>query len=116
MSRIEETYKELQEKKKRKRELAASFKDELKASAEYERLAEEMKMLREKKKGIENDIKSRSLGDARKLEELSLEIRSEEELLSDLSLNAYLSGEKVEIADEYSNTWVPHFRVTFKKR
>ncbi|MEK7094772.1 MAG: hypothetical protein AAB886_01545 [Patescibacteria group bacterium] len=116
MSRIEETYRELQEKKKERKELAASFKDELKASSEYERLCEELKTLRGKKKGIENDIKSRSLGDARKLEELALEIRSEEELLSDLSLNAYLSGEKVEIADEYSNTWVPHFKVTFRKR
>ena len=116
MSRIEDTYRELLEKKRERRERFKAFKDELAASKQYEDLAQELKALRERKKSIENDIKSRSLADARKLEELTLEIRSEQELLSDLALNAYLKGETVEIVDETNAKWVPLFRVTFKKQ
>ena len=116
MSRIEETYKEILQKKRERRELVKSLRDELAASKSYEDLVAELKGLREKKKAIESDIKSRSLSDARKLEELALEIRSEQELLSDLALNAYLKGETVEIVDETDAKWTPQFRVTFKKQ
>lgn len=115
MSRLQETYNDLQEAKRERRELTKAFKDELKHNAEYNRIVEEAKILREKKKTIENDVKSRALKDAQRLDDLKLEIASLQELLSDLSLNMYLAKENVEVTDTTDQRWVPYFSVRFKK-
>lgn len=115
MSRLQETYNDLQEAKREKRELSKAFTDELKHNAEYNRIVEEAKLLREKKKTIENDVKSRALKDAQRLDDLKLEIASLQELLSDLSLNMYLAKENVEVTDTTDQRWVPYFSVRFKK-
>lgn len=115
MSRLQETYNELQEAKKERRELNKAFKDELAHNQEYNKIVEDMKVLREKKKGIENDTKARAMKDAQRLDDLKLEISSLQELLSDLSLNMYLAKEQVEVMDVADQRWVPYFSVRFKK-
>lgn len=115
MSKLQEVYREIQEKKKRKKELDTMFKDELRASGQYEKLAEEAKVLREKIKAFQNDVRSRSMKDAQELEELKAEIASEQEVLADMALNAYVKGETVQVVDDYDNKWVPQFKVNFKK-
>lgn len=91
------------------------FADELKSNSSYQQILEDTKLLREKKKSIENDMKAQSLKDAQKLDDLRIDIMSDKELLADLALNMYLANETVEIVDEESRRWVPHFSVTFKK-
>jgi DNA repair exonuclease SbcCD ATPase subunit len=115
MSKLQDVYRSIQEKKKRKKELESSFKDELRASGAYEKLADELKVLREKKKAFENDIRSRSAKDAQELDELKAELASEQEVLADMALNAYVKGETVQVVDDYDNKWVPQFKVSFKK-
>ena len=115
MSRLQETYNDLQEAKRELRDLNKMFKDELSVSSQYKDVTEELKTLREKKKSIENDVKSNSLKDAQRMDDLKLEIASLNELLSDLSLNMYIAKENVEIKDEANQRWVPSFKVTFKK-
>lgn len=115
MSRLQETYNELQELKRERRELNKMFKDELVSNAEYQRVTDQLKVLREKKKSIENNVKSHALKDARKLDDLRLEIQSVNELLSDLSLNMYVSKQNVEIVDKSDQRYVPYFSVKFKK-
>lgn len=115
MSRLQETYNELQEAKRERREIAKAFKDELKHNAQYNEITEEMKVLREKKKSIENTVKAQAMKDAQRLDDLKLEIASLQELLSDLSLNMYLAKEQVEVTDTTDQRWVPQFSVRFKK-
>ena len=115
MSRLQETYNELQSLKREKRELNKMFQDELKSNSTYQGILEEMKVLRERKKSIENDTKANALKDAQRLDDLKLEIASTQELLGDLSLNMYLANETVEIVDEANRRYVQYFRVTFKK-
>ncbi|MBT6254373.1 hypothetical protein HOI83_04045 [Candidatus Uhrbacteria bacterium] len=115
MSRLQETYNELQVAKHELRDLNKMLKDELASSAKYQELVAESKVLREQKKSIENDIKSNALKDAQRMDDLKLEIASLNELLSDLSLNMYIAKETVEIMDEANQRWVPSFKVAFKK-
>lgn len=115
MSRLQETYNDLLEAKRERRELNKAMQDELAHHAEYIRMNEEMKLLREKKKTVENDVKSRALKDAQRADDLKVEISSLQELLSDLSLNMYLAKENVEVTDAADQRFVPHFSVRFKK-
>ena len=110
---LEAVYKRLQVLKKRRRELSKSFRDELSVNARYGEIVEEMQKLREEKKGIENTV--RTAGDQAEMEALKADIRGDQEMLSDMSLNKFLAQENVEIVDEMNVRWVPAFSVRFKK-
>lgn len=113
MQKLESVYARIKKNKKEQSELNKMFKDELGADARYQEIVEELKTLRDEKKGIEQGVKSGSDGD--KLEGLKIDIQTDQELLSDIALNMYSNEENIEIVDEYDNKWYPQFRVTFKK-
>ncbi|MBI5370274.1 hypothetical protein HZA85_03740 [Candidatus Uhrbacteria bacterium] len=114
MSQLDEVYKRIQESKKRQKEIRQMLKDELAHHTRYQEILEEAKTLREEKKAIEQSIRGQS-PDFLELEELKLEIQTDEELLSDVALNMYMKEETVEIVDEFEQTWHPIFKVSFKK-
>ncbi|MBU0646634.1 hypothetical protein KJ611_04165 [Patescibacteria group bacterium] len=114
MTKLEEVYKSLEENKKKRREIAKMYKDELINNQRHQEIVDQIKDLREEKQSIENQIKNGSK-EFQELDDLRLEIQSEQELLSDLALNMYVKNEEVEIVDEYDNKWHPVFKVTFKK-
>ena len=114
MQSLEEVYSRLNAAKKERRELNKMLKDEMLNNARHQEVVEEMKTLREEKKGIEQEIRSASADPAR-LDELKLDIQTDVELLSDIALNLYMKNETVEIEDEYGQTWYPQFKVAFKK-
>jgi ribosome-binding ATPase YchF (GTP1/OBG family) len=113
MEKLEKVYHRLQKTKKEKREINKMIKDELASTERYQELLEEMTKLREEKKSIENEVKSGSDGD--RLEELKVDIQSDQELLADIALNMYANEESVEITDENDVKWYPQFKVAFKK-
>lgn len=90
------------------------LKDELSSQTRYQEIQEEIKVLREEKKGIEEDVRSSS-GELSELDELKIEITTDTELLSDIALHMYTNEETVEIVDENDEKWYPQFKVTFKK-
>lgn len=90
------------------------LKDELSQNTRFQELTDEIQTLREEKKGIEQQIRTQS-PDGQELEELKIEIQTDQELLSDVALNMYAKNETVEIVDEYEQTWHPVFKVSFKK-
>ncbi len=114
MKKLEEVYKRLQESKKRRRDINKMYKDELSQNTRYQEVVEEMAKFREEKKSIENEIKSSSR-DYKELDDLKIDIQTDQELLSDIALTMYVDKEQVEIIDEYENKWYPLFKVTFKK-
>lgn len=114
MPQLDEIYKRIQENKNRQKEIRKMMKDELAHQARYQELLEEMKTLREEKKGIEQNVRAQS-ADFEELEDLKIEIQTDQELLADVALNMYMKEETVEIVDEYDQTWHPVFKVQFKK-
>ena len=114
MPSLEDIYHRLEKNKKRRKEINKMLKDELSHSSRYQEIVDEMKTLREEKKGIEQDVRAGN-SDVAELEELKVEIETDQELLADQALNMYVKNETVEIKDEYDQTWYPVFKVSFKK-
>ncbi|MFH1631503.1 MAG: hypothetical protein ABIA47_00555 [bacterium] len=114
MHKLEDVYKRLTENKKKRSEINKMYKDELVQNSRHKELVEEIKVLRDEKKSIETEIKEDSR-EFRELEDLKIDIETDQELLSDIALNMYTNKEIVEIVDEYDNKWYPVFRVAFKK-
>ena len=50
-----------------------------------------------------------------KLDELKGELKSLQEMMSDISLSTMMDGETVEVRDEYDNLYEPMYNVNFKK-
>ncbi len=114
MQSLEEVYNRLKIKKAERKDLKESFRDELRNHTRHAELTEQIEKLKMEKKAIENEILSREM-DRAKLEEVSLDIKTDTELLTDIVLNKFLASEPVEIVDEIQVRWVPAFKVSFKK-
>jgi hypothetical protein len=114
MSKLQDVHNRLQTKKKQRREIKASFQDELRAHARYMEICEKIEELKAEKKSIENEARARDL-DTAKLDELKVDIQSDTILLADIALNMYVQQESVEIVDDMNARWVPVFAVRFKK-
>lgn len=115
MTKIEEIYQGLKQKKKQKAEIQKMFRDELNQNERYVEINEQIARLREEKKAIENETRAADPSSADQLEALKIDIASDQEMLADVSLNMYVKEETVEIIDEYDQAWYPEFRVNFKK-
>ena len=116
MQELKDVFDRIQEKKKERKELTKMFQDELKHNGDYQKILEDIKTLREKKKSIENQAKANALADATQLDNLSEEIKGSIELLSDVALTKLMNRETVEILDEANDVrYAPVFTVRFKK-
>ncbi len=114
MQDLQNVYARLKEKKARRRDLRTSFQDELKNNARYQEILEKLVELKIEKKSIENEILSQA-ADRAQLEELAIDIKADNEMLTDITLNMFLANQPVEIVDEVNMKWVPVFAVRFKK-
>jgi len=115
LPKLQELHDEINAMKKERKELNQMMKDELSHNERYGQLVEEMTALRIEKKGIENEIQAAIPADMERLDELKIDIKSSEELLSDLAFNMLMKDEKIEISDEYDNQYEPMIMVKFKK-
>lgn len=116
MQDLKEVFDRMQQKKKERKELVRMFQDELKHNDEYQKILEDIKTLREKKKSIENQAKANALSDAQQLEDLTEEIKGTTELLADVAMTMLMNRETVEIVDEANDVrYAPVFSVRFKK-
>lgn len=115
LSRLQEIHKEIRAMKKERKEIQSAWKDELAHHDRYQEVLEEAGKLKEEKREIETSIRSQSPHEAQRVEELAQEIKSQEELLSDLAVNLLMADETVELSDEDNNRYVPQFVVRFKK-
>lgn len=114
--RLGEVYRELQTAKNERKELKAAFREELEHNERYQEIKEQLDVLKAEKKSIENDVYAASPGDTQRIDDLSLEVKASEELLSDLAFNLLMSNQTVEIQDEEKQIrYIPKFKVTFQK-
>ena len=115
MEDIQTIFNRIQENKKKKKDIAGSYKDALELSEEYKEIGDKIKALRARKQQIEADTKLQFSGEFNKLDEIKIDMESDNVLLSDAALTKYTKGETVELVDEYNNKYEPQFSVKFKK-
>jgi len=115
MANLQEVWGRLQKTKQKQKEIRTSYKDALASSADYVKVVEDLKTLREKKKQIEIGIRRDFSSEFNQLETLRADAETDQELLSDIALNTFVKGETVKITDEFNNNYEPVFVVKFKK-
>ncbi|MDA3840194.1 MAG: hypothetical protein PF572_03820 [Patescibacteria group bacterium] len=115
MSKIQDFFNKIQVSKKKQADIRKMYKDALDTSQQYGEIVEKIKTLRDKKKEIENVIQMDFSSEFDKLENLKIDIESDNMMMSDLALNQLTKGEMIEISDEYENKYEPIFNVKFKK-
>ena len=115
MQNIQEIFNRIQVAKKKQKDIRTAYKDALASSLEYQELTEKLRTMREKKKQIEQTTKEQFSGEFIKLEDLKIDIESDQEMLNDIALNKVMKGESIEIRYEYDNEYEPLFSVKFRK-
>jgi len=115
MSKLQEIFDRIQTSKKEQKEIKLMYKDALSNSSEYEKVEEELRAVKLKKKKIEDAIKEDFSSEFNKLDTLKLDIENDVHLLSDASLVKLMAGEGTEIVDERGRKYNPLFSVKFKK-
>ena len=91
------------------------YRDALSSSGKHKDLVEEIKPLKEKKKQVEEGVKSDFRSEFDKLEVLTADIQNDNQLLADAVMSQVARGEKIEIVDKHETQYEPIFSVKFKK-
>lgn len=115
MANLEEVFNRIRNSKKEQKEIKLIYKDALSTSKEYQDVLAELDAIKERKKKVEQDIKSQFKNELEQLEGIKLDIKTDNELLGDMALSQLMKGETVKITDEYDNKYEPVFNVRFKK-
>lgn len=115
MPNIQEIFNNIQKAKKEQKEIKSMYRDALSNSSGHKNVVEEINVLKEKKKKIEESLRDDFRTEFDKLEVLKADIENDTMLLSDAALSEYIKGKNVEIVDEYENKYEPIFKVQFKK-
>jgi hypothetical protein len=115
MPNLQEVWIRMQKTKKKQKEIRAAYKDALANSADYGKIVEDLKTLREKKKKIEADTRQDFSSEFKDLDMLKADAETDQEMLSDLALNTLVKGETVQVTDEYENKYEPVFVVKFRR-
>ena len=115
MSILQEVFDRIQKSKKEQKEIKAMYSDALALHQEFQKINEELKTLKERKKKIEDSIRDDFGSEFSKLETLKVDIENDKLLLSDAALTQLMKGETVEVTDEHEQKYEPLFSVRFKK-
>lgn len=115
MKDIQEVFNQIQIVKKQQREIKSVFREALLGSTEHKELTEQAKVLKEKKKQVETALEEEFSSELDKLDELKIELESQNLMLNDIALTKIMKGESIELVDQYNNAFEPIFSVKFKK-
>ncbi|OGH64565.1 MAG: hypothetical protein A2821_01080 [Candidatus Magasanikbacteria bacterium RIFCSPHIGHO2_01_FULL_41_23] len=115
MQNLQEIFSRIQKAKAKQKEIKEVYKDALAGTPEYQELGDKIKTVRERKKQIEQTIREQFSHELTQLEDLQVDIESDNELMSDVALTQLIKGEAIEIKDQYENQYEPVFNVKFRK-
>lgn len=115
MPDLKEIHARIRAKKDEKKKVNTVFKDVLAQSKPYQDVLDELKKLKAKKAQIENEIRSDFGKEMEQLERIALDVKTDEMLLTDLSLTMLMKGQPLDLTDENDVKYEPVFRITFKK-
>jgi len=91
------------------------YKYALKNNQPYQTLLSDIQELNSKKKVLELSVAGEVGLNEDKLDEIKREIKSKNEMLSDVAINELMAGKTVEVEDEDGNKYIPVWSVKFKK-
>jgi len=97
--------------KKRIKDLKDSYKNALKNNFEFLDLEEQIKILREKKKAIELVIQEQFQSEITEIQDLKIDVESDEQVLTDIVLSKMMKGESIEIVDENEDEYEPLVKI-----
>lgn len=106
----------VQKSKKEQREIKKMFRDALNNSQSYQKVCEELKALKDRKKKIEESMRDEFRSEMNRLDTLKADIENDQMLLADAALSELVKGQLVEVKDEYETRYDPVFSVRFKKK
>lgn len=112
---IQEIFNRIKEKQSEVKDLRSMCKEVLENSSQYKQIEEEMKVLRVKRKQIKDSVLEECSSELIKIDGLTADISSDQEMLTDMAINQYIKGESIELKDKYDTTYEPVFVVKFKK-
>lgn len=115
MPDLKEIHSRIRAKKDEKKKVNTIFKDVLAQSKPYQDVLDELKKLKAKKIQIESEIRADFGKEMEQLERLTLDVKTDEILLTDLSLTMLMKGQPLDLTDENDVKYEPVFRITFKK-
>ena len=101
--------------KRERRDLKKRVKEAFDQSKEYQDLLEQIAALKAKKAQMEAAIEEEYSQELQKIDDLKKSIDADAQMLTDLSLNMLMKGEKVELTDVFDNKYEPEFKVKFKR-
>ncbi len=111
----QEIFDEIQEKKKRKKEIAKIFRDTLSQDSEYQENEEKLKELREKQKAIKLRVQE-ELGETwTEHEALTMELKDLEQILTDVILSSIMEGQSIQVRDQWDTLYEPVYKIVLKK-
>jgi predicted phage-related endonuclease len=112
---LKEVFERIKENQKKQKDIKNAYRDALMTSADYQTIVEKMHALKEKKKSIENQIKSDFASEFSQIDDIKMDIATDRELMSDIALTTMMKGKTIDLQDEYGNNYEPIFNVKFKK-
>jgi len=115
MQDIQQIFNRIQKAKQKQKELRKLYKEALEQTPNYKNVVDDYKELRDKKKNIETKVKHDFAKEFEQLDDLKLDIQTDQELISDIAFNKLVKGETVEVTDKDDNNYEPIFSVKFKK-
>lgn len=107
MKNAQQIFNNIKINKAKLKDLRIAIKDSIDISAGYIDVCNQIKSLREKRKQIEMSIKEAWTSEIVKMEDLKIDIESEQEMLSDIIISTIMKGGTVEIKDENDNEYEP---------
>jgi cell division FtsZ-interacting protein ZapD len=105
----------MQETKREQKQIRQQYKDSLENQHAYRELAEELKVMKEKKAAIEAEAKAEMGSQYEKLQSLAKDISLDKELMADVAISSLMKGDTVILKDKSGSEYEPIFSVRFKK-
>ena len=115
MQKLQEVFNRIKDSKEEQKKIKRLYKDALDNSQEYKEILDQLNMLKEQKKQIEERLNNDFQTELSRLDTIKLDIQHDTEMMSDLALNQLVSGKTVEVKDKHDNNYEPLFKVSFKK-
>lgn len=115
MNTLQDTFYQIQDAKKKQREIRSLYREALKKSHDYQEVMRESRTLQEKKRLIEQKIKTEFSRELDTLDDLIEEVKVHNEKLTNMVLSHITKGEVVKVRDMRNNSYDPLIRVVFKK-
>lgn len=114
MATIREVIDRLEANKQERKILKETIAQALEANGPWVKARDEVREEKARLKQIEMRVLTDYAGEVEQLEKLNLEIKNDNEVLSDMALTLFMKGENIEIENK-GKKWKPEIKVLFKQ-